>query len=337
MENLLVDCNTSAVQYTDRYKAWSEGLTQTFGPLSFEPDASSHFFGSVRVKERDKLRFNLLGYQGQRVQRRAQDVRQLSEGFYTFTCPISGQLEVTHDYATRLLVPAQVYLFNHAIPYSTTPLANYWTASISIPETALRCRIPSLRSFYSLQADASGAHGQLLKALASHISDGLDKWTDREFLELCERFFDLVALMFGQERNATTSGDSAVRFAHLDAAERFIRANACDPELGPAQVAQGCRVSLSYLHSVFRGRKHSVEETIFIERLEHARRLFDDPKFNGTMISAAAYICGFSHPAHFSRSFKRRFGMSPREYRSERHSDIPSMTTSLKQTDNISR
>ncbi len=322
MNNLLVDCNTSAVQYTDRYEVWSEGLKQAFGPLCFEPHTNSSFFGSVRVKARDKLRFNLLDYQGQRVQRRAQDVRQLSEGFYTFTYPISGQLKVAHDYTTRLLVPEQAYLFNHAIPYSTTPLDNYRTASISIPDVALRSRMSSLQSFYSLPAGTAGAHGQLIKAFASSISEGLEQWTDRQFFELCERFFDLVALMFGQVADATSSGDAAVRFAYLEAALRFIRANACDPKLDPPKVARECRISLGYLHSIFRDREHSVEETIFIERLTQARRLFDDPSFCRTSIATVAYMCGFSHPAHFSRSFKRRYGRSPRDYRNARHSSL---------------
>lgn len=44
------------------------------------------------------------------------------------------------------------------------------------------------------------------------------------------------------------------------------------------------------------------------------------PTLNTGNLSEIAYRVGFSDQAHFSRSFKRHFGMTPSEYREARPS-----------------
>jgi AraC-like DNA-binding protein len=39
------------------------------------------------------------------------------------------------------------------------------------------------------------------------------------------------------------------------------------------------------------------------------------PQHSHRSIAELAYQVGFSHPSHFSRLFKRRFGMTPRDLR----------------------
>ena len=87
------------------------------------------------------------------------------------------------------------------------------------------------------------------------------------------------------------------------------------PGLAPAYVAAACGISLSYLHEVFRAAEMSVEECIFDERLRVARRLLTDPRRRGTPIQTLCYEAGFSDPAHFSRKFRARFGLTPGELR----------------------
>jgi AraC-like DNA-binding protein len=46
--------------------------------------------------------------------------------------------------------------------------------------------------------------------------------------------------------------------------------------------------------------------------------LLSDPRARHLSVSTIAYRTGFSHPAHFSRAFRRRFGVSPSEIRLRR-------------------
>jgi AraC family transcriptional regulator, positive regulator of tynA and feaB len=50
-------------------------------------------------------------------------------------------------------------------------------------------------------------------------------------------------------------------------------------------------------------------------RLERARRLLRDKRFDGLGIAEIAWNCGFSEPSHFTRRFRERFGSPPSAYR----------------------
>jgi AraC-like DNA-binding protein len=54
---------------------------------------------------------------------------------------------------------------------------------------------------------------------------------------------------------------------------------------------------------------------IWRRRLEVAAKCLGDPDRVHAAIGDLAYRCGFSSQAHFSRRFKDRYGLSPRDYR----------------------
>jgi AraC-like DNA-binding protein len=70
-------------------------------------------------------------------------------------------------------------------------------------------------------------------------------------------------------------------------------------------------VSLRYLHAVFRSFGTSIGETILDRRLALCHsRLVADPHLR---IGEVAYRAGFKSHAHFSTTFKARYGASPRD------------------------
>jgi AraC family transcriptional regulator, positive regulator of tynA and feaB len=98
--------------------------------------------------------------------------------------------------------------------------------------------------------------------------------------------------------------------------ERFIEGHLAEPALGPAAIADAIGVSVRHLHRLFSTRGGRVTDWIRERRLEHCRADFGDQRFLEKNITEIAFSWGFSDSAHFSRCFKQRFGMSPREFRS---------------------
>lgn len=88
-----------------------------------------------------------------------------------------------------------------------------------------------------------------------------------------------------------------------------------DPCLSPASIAGACGISVSYLHRVFAEEEHTVATLIREERLQAALRLLQSPGSRRQSIATIGRRCGLPDPAHFSRVFHRRFGVSPREAR----------------------
>jgi AraC-like DNA-binding protein len=62
-----------------------------------------------------------------------------------------------------------------------------------------------------------------------------------------------------------------------------------------------------------------VTDWIRRRRLDHCRRELLDPRHAGEPISRIAARWGLLDSSHFSRVFRATYGMSPREFRSERN------------------
>jgi len=101
----------------------------------------------------------------------------------------------------------------------------------------------------------------------------------------------------------------------LQRAKSFIDANLSDPTLNAARVAQHCRVSLRYLHSVFKPSGETLSGHIREQRLLQCRVALRNDRLRHLAIIDIAGQWGFEDPSHFSRSYKRRFGKTPSEER----------------------
>jgi AraC-like DNA-binding protein len=94
---------------------------------------------------------------------------------------------------------------------------------------------------------------------------------------------------------------------------RYVRSHLRDPGLGPESIARAHAVSVRALHAVFEDSDESVAGLVRHERL--ARCMEDLQAPSGGSVTEIAFRWGFRDAAHFSRVFKREFGISPSDVR----------------------
>lgn len=123
-----------------------------------------------------------------------------------------------------------------------------------------------------------------------------------------------AAAYHGEETAPTTS--SATNALRWQQALDYIEHHLFDADgLSVTACAQAIGVSQRYLHRLFAQREQRFSSMVLQRRLEAARTLLQTMGFRTQSIASIAYQCGFREPAHFSRLFRQRFGMSPRECR----------------------
>jgi AraC-like DNA-binding protein len=86
-----------------------------------------------------------------------------------------------------------------------------------------------------------------------------------------------------------------------------------NPDLSPDDVARECGLSLRYLHDLFQDDGRTVREYLQSERLHAARRMLEQAVSGRTTVTDICMACGFSNPSVFSTSFRRAFGVPPRD------------------------
>jgi AraC-like DNA-binding protein len=114
-------------------------------------------------------------------------------------------------------------------------------------------------------------------------------------------------------------GVSTLTNYHLARIKGEIDARLRNPALTVSDVARDLGISVGHIHRLFRQEATTPAQYIWLRRLEMCSRDLVDPSRAGHSISEIAFSWGFNDAAHFSRSFRDRFGVAPREWR-HRHS-----------------
>ena len=92
-------------------------------------------------------------------------------------------------------------------------------------------------------------------------------------------------------------------------AQAFIREHLRDPELSIDQISAALGCTKRYLHMVFSERGLTVSDYIWRARLQHCRQELE--AHAGKTITDVAFSWGFSSSSHFSRVFRKCFGVAP--------------------------
>jgi len=104
---------------------------------------------------------------------------------------------------------------------------------------------------------------------------------------------------------------------HKETIKQYVRSQLHNPDLDVPSIAKAVGLSASYIHRLFAHEHLHLMHWVWVQRLENCHReLCLDHK---RLSSDIAYSWGFRSPAHFSRAFRRHFGLSPREIRSQAH------------------
>jgi AraC-like DNA-binding protein len=96
----------------------------------------------------------------------------------------------------------------------------------------------------------------------------------------------------------------------------FVEQNLQNAELSVDLIAQACRCSKRYVHKVFSSAEAgSVSNYILKARLDNCLRDLQRQEMAHLSVTRIAFSWGFNSPGHFSRVFRRQFGVSPSQCR----------------------
>jgi AraC-like DNA-binding protein len=93
-----------------------------------------------------------------------------------------------------------------------------------------------------------------------------------------------------------------------------------DGKLAVDEVAQSVGISAGHLQQLYRSATgFSIAKSILDRRLAHCCKELADPSLAKESVTSIAFRWGFSESSSFSRAFRRAFGVSPRQYRANKH------------------
>ncbi|MCF7550413.1 helix-turn-helix domain-containing protein [Pseudonocardia sp. WMMC193] len=288
----------------EQFAVWHEVICQAFVPLRpTRTAAEPGFAASVETRA-------LGGVNRARIESRPQltdhGPREVggSTGAYLFVnLQLAGSCRVRTAAGDAVVEPGRFVLLDTTEPYYLRFDEPWRMLSFRVPHAHLGGRPDSPALGRAL--DGRAGTGRVVTALM----DALWGLEDTAPADLEQSFASAVGAVLGGP--APTAAD--LRAAVL----RHVTAHLGDPGLSVASVCRRFAIAPRTLHAAFEGHPLTFAATVRELRLERCARALADPAERGT-VTAIATRHGYPDPAAFSRAFRRRYGVAPRELR-ERH------------------
>ncbi len=96
-----------------------------------------------------------------------------------------------------------------------------------------------------------------------------------------------------------------------------LRERYFEVDLSPAAVATEHGIGKRHLHFLFAKQGTTFGADLMAVRLERARQMLQDRRFDHVPVGEIATRCGFTDPSHFARRFRLRFRSAPAAFRKQ--------------------
>lgn len=127
---------------------------------------------------------------------------------------------------------------------------------------------------------------------------------------------DMAVLLFGgTPESRELSAKRGLRAARMREIKAGVLRALSRSDLSVAMIAAKHGISPRYVQMLFENEGTTFSEFVLSRRLEHARVLLMNPAYDTLRIAELALQSGFSDVSYFNRTFRRRFGETPRDVR----------------------
>jgi AraC-like DNA-binding protein len=133
---------------------------------------------------------------------------------------------------------------------------------------------------------------------------------------LASQIQDLVAIAVGATRDAAEIAHGrGIKAGRMRAIKSDIARNLTSGDVSATTLAARHKISRRYIHMLFEHEGTTLSRFVMAQRLAHVERALSDPRQLHLTIGAIAYNAGFNDLSSFNHAFRRRHGVTPREFR----------------------
>lgn len=307
--------STSDLKGRQRVAGWNDLFSARIEAMDFKPGKPDAFTAELADSDLGPLRIARLICDETSVDRGTTQIARNGPRTYFVILQIRGSGEVNHYGNAVTLGEGDMVLCDSTAPLKLAFGPDAEAMFLRISAAMLKEHLPSpecfcgraLRGSKGLTATAAA----MAVSLFGHLEAGLAlHYQDR----VARHLLDMIATAYAVAFDTPSSRSSIVtgRFATV---KLFIEQHLRDPEMTPCSIAARMKLSSRYLRMIFASENETVSAYILRRRLEQCARQIADPTWRGHSMTEIAFGWGFNSAPHFTRTFRDRYDMPPREYR----------------------
>lgn len=310
--------DTQQVPEHQRFEYWLDMICSIYVQLECDKPTARDLFGEIEFSRIGGLDLTELRANVQRVRRTSLHTSRAGEDFCLVQLQQAGTGVVCQDGRIAVVKPGDFVVYDCTRPYELLfEEEEHHVLVLRLPRTDLERHVSGLEELTATTVAGDGAAGHLLLSMVSTLRHESERLHPASVQGVSDAITQMIAAGLRSLPHANTRRPSNLQAYHVARIKAFVKERLKDPALSVASVAQAARLSPDHLARLFRNEPVSLSRLIWQWRLEGCQRDLTAPMLANRTVSDIAFSWGFNDAAHFSRSFKEQYGMSPREFRQQ--------------------
>ena len=313
--------STAAAPTDARLAYWNTLASEIYNNMVIDADAEQAFAAEMVRAELGELSLMSAHSAAAQVSRRSDPQRNARGlGMFDLHFQLEGRSLNAQSGREAVLESGDFTLCDASRPYLVRFTEANHMLCFKVPMAALTQRLGDVDALICKPVSGREGAGAMLSSFLASLWPQIDQAEDGHWGEtVSEVILDLMTLAY--RPLSESAGPPSGRRQWMAKACGFVDEHICDPELGALVIAQAIGVSPRYVQMLFAAEGTTPSAFIQDRRLRLAAERLRRP--DAPCITEVAMAVGFNDLTHFGRAFRKRYGVTPRDYRDSAKSGRP--------------
>ena len=300
-----------------RLRRWQEFVEEHYGSFNMSFAADRPFFARAELIAADPVLVARFRASLTRVTRSARQIAADGNDNF-FICLNCGRSSILRRQLGREAEspPQSLQLLSHGEPGETVSASGVRWLSVHVPRQMLLERIRRAEDLIARRIEADPLIVRYLGRYLRHVIASGDTIGNGAIVEhVNTTLLDLVVTALEAGRDGAMVHRPGLRGAHLQEALSSIESSYDNPAFSARRLADKLGLTQRYVQDLLHETGSTFSERVLELKLQKARVMLGDSRYDRLKISDIAYASGFNEVSYFNRCFRRRFGAAPGQFR----------------------
>ncbi len=319
MSDTVHSLSTAGLGPKKQIQCWSDALTDLCGQFDVDPLEASTLDVRINYTTVSKLKLCQIEASQHRIAHTVSRSKSSEHPYVKILFQTYGVSYFEQNGCQIQIKPGDCLAYDVSCPHTIISPALTRHEVVIVPKELLRERGFHFGKMSACKLSALTGTGRIAHDFVHAAFEQAAKLSANSAAGVANSLIDLLLLPL---READTTFDRVGPEAMYVRAQAFIREHLRDPDLSIDQISAALGCTKRYLHMLFSERGMTVSDYIWRARLQHCRQELETHA--GKTITDVAFSWGFSSSSHFSRVFRKCYGVVPSAIHKGQHGGVPS-------------
>jgi AraC-like DNA-binding protein len=318
MSDTVHSLNTTGLTPKRQIQRWSDALTDLCGQFDVDALEGSSFEGRINFTSVSRLKLCQIEASQHRIAHTVSRIRLSEHPYIKILFQTYGVSHFEQEGRHFDIMPGDCFAYDVSCPHTIISPALTRHEVVIVPKDLLKERGFQLSKMAPCKLSARNGTGRIAYDFVHAAFGEAAKLSPLNAVGVADSLIDLLLLPLRETGAMLDRGSAEATYVR---AQGFIREHLRDPDLCIDRISAALGCSKRYLHMLFSDRGMTVSDYIWRARLQHCRQELETQ--NGKTITDVAFSWGFSSSSHFSRVFRKYFGIAPSSVNKGHHGGMP--------------